>query len=446
MLKAAGLNALPQVFYGGEQGLDLVVNDSGKYVPNVNAPIAKEILDFLKREHSYGNKVTGKILEDHFGGIGYGWERDMLRLVLAVLLRAGAMEVTYQGRRFRGHQDPQSRVPFTNNQAFRAASFAPREAIGLKSLTTAVEQFEALTGSEVDVEEAAIATAFKKLAEDETRLVLPLEATARANRLAPLIPIIAEYRSYLDTVAQADTDDCVRILAGEGVTFQKARDRIRQIQRVLGDEGLERVRQARLALDQMLPSLQLREGNFATASEELAALLNSEAFGSNLDEIQRYTDTIGTAYQDEYSRIHDIRREAYSKAIGEIKNHSDWPSLAPEVQTSLLVSLVQRACGFDLENDHADLDHFGVVCRRCHATIDQMGSDLAAVDGFKAQAVARYKDLITPSDVENKVARVRLVDFFSEGLDSPGAVEDALSELREHLLKLIEDGKQIVVE
>jgi hypothetical protein len=35
-----------------------------------------------------------------FGGTPYGWERDMLRMILATLFRAGEIEVTYQGNRF----------------------------------------------------------------------------------------------------------------------------------------------------------------------------------------------------------------------------------------------------------------------------------------------------------------------------------------------------------
>jgi hypothetical protein len=34
VLKAVDLKALPQVFYGGEQGLNLVVKDGAKFVPN----------------------------------------------------------------------------------------------------------------------------------------------------------------------------------------------------------------------------------------------------------------------------------------------------------------------------------------------------------------------------------------------------------------------------
>jgi hypothetical protein len=137
LLTAANLNGLPAIFYDGQDALHLVTKQSGKAVPNLNAEICREVLDHLKREHSYGSKVTGKSLDSQFGGLGYAWDRDVLRVVLAVLLRGGAIEVTHQGRKHRNHNDPACRQPFVNNTAFRAASFAPRESIDLKMLTDA---------------------------------------------------------------------------------------------------------------------------------------------------------------------------------------------------------------------------------------------------------------------------------------------------------------------
>src|SRR5207248_1547363 len=165
--KQANLNNLPPLFHGSDRGLNLVTKEGNRYVPNTKAEIAQEILGYLKREHSYGNKVTGSQISDHFGGIGYGWDRDVVRLVLAVLFRAGAIEVTHQGRRYRNYQEPQARTPLTNNTAFRSASFAPRESIDLKTLSSAVKTLEDMLGREVDVEESAIAEEFQKFARNE---------------------------------------------------------------------------------------------------------------------------------------------------------------------------------------------------------------------------------------------------------------------------------------
>src|SRR6185312_12185147 len=85
-LKAARLNALPQVFCG-EQGLNLVIQEGQNYVVNTNAEIAREVLGFLNSKQRYGDRVTGKDLEQQFTGIGYGWELDIIKLALATLLR-----------------------------------------------------------------------------------------------------------------------------------------------------------------------------------------------------------------------------------------------------------------------------------------------------------------------------------------------------------------------
>ena len=107
------------VFYDGEHGLGLVIKDGAKFVPNPAADVAKEVLDYLVSEHGYGNKDTrmGKALEKRFGGIGYGWDRDMLRLILATLVPGG---------RDRGHlpgqplpQLPRPGIPHAVHQATR---------------------------------------------------------------------------------------------------------------------------------------------------------------------------------------------------------------------------------------------------------------------------------------------------------------------------------------
>ena len=116
------------------KGLGLVVKDGTKFVPNPAADVAKEVLDYLVGEHGYGNKETrtGKALEKKFGGIGYGWDRDMLRLILAVLFRAGSIEISHGGEKFDIYQDPRCRTPLVNNTTFKSALFTPVKPIDLQ--------------------------------------------------------------------------------------------------------------------------------------------------------------------------------------------------------------------------------------------------------------------------------------------------------------------------
>ncbi|MCI0698477.1 BREX system P-loop protein BrxC [candidate division KSB1 bacterium] len=442
ILKAANLNALSQVFYEGEQGLHLVIKEGSKFVLNPSAEIAREILDFMKREHAYGNRVTGKNLEEHFQGIGYGWDRDVLRVVLAALLRAGVIEVTHQGRRYRNHQDPQCRVPFTNIPAFRAASFAPREAIDLKTLTTAVRYFEELAGEEVDVEESAIAAAFQKLADAEQRALLPVAAIARAN-LLPIQETLEAYQQTLNGVLTAATDDRVRILAGEGKSFKEARDRIQNIRKALTDSGLDTIRQARTAKDQLWPILAARGqyGELRQKAEQLGAFVNSEAFFEQLEQIKKLSRELVSTYHSEYTKLHHERAQAFAKAIEELKGRVEWNQLDEDMRGPVLAPLLVRAC------EPLDLPVGATQCRRCQASLGQIESDLAALPSLKSQVLARLQELTAPvATRDGRIERVKLSEFFKETLDSEQAVDEALERLREHLLKLIAERARIIIE
>ena len=441
VLKAVDLKALPQVFYGGEQGLNLVVKDGAKFVPNPDADVAKEVLNYLNAEHGYGNKEsrTGKALEHRFGGLGYGWDRDMLRLILAVLFRAGSIEVSHGGQKFDSSQDPRSRVPFTNNTAFKSALFTPVKPIDLKTLTRAVTNFEDLTGETVDVEKNAIAGELKKLAEEELKLVLPVEAVAKAHHL-PVLGAIEDYRSTLAAVQSGTADDCVSILVGEGVTLKDARDRVRRIRQATDEAGLAAIRLARTATGEMYPLLEARgqAADLKPQADELGAWLGSDTFYESMAAIKSSAQAIASAYAAHYTERHAERAQAFSAAVEEVKGLPEWDAVPEAMRAPVLSPLASRACS------HLDLPEGSTVCRACSASLSQMESDLAALDGLKSQAIARVQEITTPK--ETRMERVRVAKFFAGSIDSEDAVKEAVKLLQDHLLKLLDEGVKIVVE
>ncbi|MEO8285045.1 MAG: BREX system P-loop protein BrxC [Chloroflexota bacterium] len=443
VLKAANLNALPQVMYDIEGGLALVVKEGARYVANANAAIAKEVLGYLNREHSYGTKVTGKSLEDHFGGIGYGWEREMLQLVLAVLLRAGSIEVTHQGQRFRDHSDPQCRMPLTNNVAFRSASFAPRTGITLPVLTKAVQQYEELTGEEVDVDASSIGTAFRKFAQDELNQLVPLGAEIRANKL-PLTASIDEYSDTLKQVLSSDNDDAVHKLAGEGTNLRETRDEVRKIRDVVTPENLEVIQQARVAVEQLAPSL-ASAGDISCQDTvaELNTMLTSRNFYEQMPSIGQMVKAVQKSFRERYLALHSQRTEQYTEAMDEVRGRAEWSTLSEELRASVLAPLQARA-------DHAaDLATGATACATCRATLGQLESDLDALWSVRSKVLARIEELTAPEPEGPEpvtVMRVRLSTFFDGALDSAGAVDSAVTRLREHLHKLVAEGVRVVVE
>jgi len=440
LLKAADLTALPQVFYAGEHGLCLVTKEGAKYVPNPDADVAREVRDYLVSQHEYGNREAcqGKALERHFNGTPYGWERDMLRLVLATLFRAGVIEVSFGGQKFGSYTDPRSREPFTNNPKFRAATYTPVKPIDLKTLTRAVQGYEGLTGKTVDVEKNAIAAAALEVAEEEGLYVVPVVERARANGL-PVLDAVVAYKEALDGIVSGSPDDRVKLLASGATSLKEQREKVRRIAEALTDEGLATLRAARLACGEMRFQLEAHgQADLAEKGKRLQGLVESETFYESLAEISTLTQAIAEAYRELYAKTHQDRATQYQAAIEKIKGCPEWEQVPASMQAPALSPLMCRACG------QLDFPADSLSCNACRAGVNQMESDLEALGGLFAKVVSEVQRLTTPPEV--KIERVRVREFLSGSFDSPDQVKQAVLKLQDHLLKLLEEGVKIVVE
>lgn len=443
LLKAADLNGLPAVLYGGEHGLRLVKKEGPTYVPDTSAPVAAEILAYLEKEHAYGNRETrtGKALENRFGGLGYGWDLEVLKLVLAALFRAGAIEVTSGGMRFDSYLEPLAREPFLKNPAFRAAVFTPSTVIDVRQLKKAVEAYEALAGQTVDMEKNAIGAAIKHWAQDEHAAALPIQARLESNAL-PGLDEVSDYQESLDRIRGGTAEECVALLAGEGATLRAQCDRVRSLGKATDGETLQLIRRARHAVRDMAPVLHEKEGEVAEEAP-LQALLAAPDFYKNLWDIKEKANAISARYATLYWGVHAERTGAYESAIQELKGRPEWAELPEEISAPLVTSLRQRSCA------GADFGTSGVTCAACAAGVAQMESDLAALEGFKTKAIARLIELTraTPGGSgAPPTVRVRAADVLGVTVGSPREVDEAVERLRARLLELLDEGATIIIE
>lgn len=439
-LKAADLRALPQVFYAGEGGLGLVTKEGAKYVPNPNADIAKEVRDYLVSQHEYGNRQAclGKALENRFNGTPYGWERDVLRLVLAVLFRAGVIEVSFAGQKFDSFAEPRSREPFINNTKFKSAIFTPIKPINLKTLTHAVHSYEGLTGNTVDVEKNAIGTASKQYAEAETKEVIHIIAEAKARYL-PVLSIVEEYQEALENIKNGSADDCVNLLASGATSLKEGRERIRKIAGCLDEKGLATLEKARLAANEMSRVFEARgQDKIAGKGKALRDLLQSETFFESMGQIEAEAQEITAAYRELYEKTHVERAAQYQDAIEKIKGRQEWEQVPDSMREPILSPLVSRGCA------ESGFPETSLACNACRAGVSQMESDIEALGGLFAKVVSEIQRLTTPPEV--KIERVRISEYFSGSFESADQVKKAVARLQDHLLKLLDEGVKIVVE
>jgi hypothetical protein len=443
-LTSVNLQGLPQVFYNTDPAKALVVKEGGKMVANLNAGICKELFDYLRNEHSYGNKVTGKSIASHFSGIGYGWQRESIRLALAVLLRGGSIELTHQGRKYWNYSEQSCRVPFNNNNAFNAASFAPREALDLKILANAANTYEALTGLEVDIEEGAIAQAVKSLASEDREDLIPIIAQLKATGL-PEYELVNTHLSTLDGILEMSSDDVVKTLAGEGKTFQTTRDQIKRIEQALTDENLKKLSTAKKVLSEQWPFLKanINIEELKESAEKLQSLFDGGEPLTHINQICTESDKIATRYQEIYKQLFEQRQRLYSQALDSVKGLADWaqldedPEINDEQRQQILQPLLESA------NSQLDLPTGATTCQKTAATIPQLKSDIAAVENILSQVIQSVEQLAAP---EEKIERLKVSKLFKNRINSESELDEALAEIRSHAMKLIKQDIKVVLE
>lgn len=434
LLTAANLGGLPAVFHAGENGLALVAKEEDKYVINTSCEAAQEILGYLEAEHAYGNKVTGKTIEAHFGNIPYGAGIDVLRLVLAALYRAGSIEVTSQGKKYRDYKEPPSHTPFTSNVAFRAATFAPRKGIDIKELSQAAEAYEKLTGEEVDVDEMSIARAMRDLASREHGAATSVSTKMQAYGL-PGLELVDEFAQDLQEYMSCESTECVSKLASEGNTLREHWSKFQAIRIALEKGAADKIMHARTALSEMYPvlqSLSLDEG-INEAAEDMRTMLDGDEVYNQLELLGTKTELVSAKYAEVYGDLHAERNNQYESAIDELKGDPAWSGLDPSDQEILLDPIKRRTCGELKLNDK------GTVCRNCNAGYSQMQSDILAVGQLLSQSRAKLHDIIHPEQVE----QVKVSKLFTGLIESEEDVETVLEELGKVIRKLLAEGKKI---
>jgi hypothetical protein len=443
VLKAATLTGLPAVCYDNNGGLGLVVTEAGRPVPNPAAPVAQEVLGYLQHQHEFGERVSGKDIEAHFAGHGYGWEPDLLRLVLAVLLRAGTIEVVHQGQSLKHHEDPRCRAVFASTQAFRAASFSPRqEQLGNAEQVEAARRYEDLTGEEVDVNVNALATAVRSWASREWELLQPHLAAATAHRL-PVAEILGDYRDSLAPLrageGASDAEEIVRRFLGEGHSLKAARNRVQRIAGALTEEALVRIEAARRTVETLWPELQHWGGaeQQAARARRITELLADPELSDRLPELQAAASALQEAYARCYEKAHRARAEAFAEALDALRGRPEWLELAAAARDQASAPLLTHSC------DAFERGATDTACTTCRASLRTLRDDVALLPRLQADAVAKLQELLRP-DV--RVERVRVGEVVRGALTTAEDVEDAMGRLREQLLRLIETGVRIVLE
>ena len=253
----------------------------------------------------------------------------------------------------------------------------------------------------MDVEESAIAEEFQKLARNEREQALPALEKAKAYNL-PVVQPLSEWVDSLQVVATSQSDDCMRMLAGEGKSLRAQRDKAQRIYGFLKPENIETVQRARAVLRDQVPLLVQSTSQQPDSAEAITVALSDPDLSSRIDELAQAAALVDSKYRARYSQQHQQRHSEYRDAIQFIQTQAGYRALDATVVEPALAALVRRAV------ETFDLPPYTAADRANGATLATLDDDLELLPSLQAGALGRLAQLAAPKQETEEAVEATL--------------------------------------
>lgn len=424
LFTAENLQGLPSVF----SSLGLLRDEKGKTVFRTESGPLKEVLDRIEERANYGDTASGRYLADEFAKEPFGWDFEVVRLLVLSLLRAGKIEATSKGQTLDTVTGVEARETFSNNNLFRQASFRPKKGIEFEELVKASEAFRDTFGSEVKELNASsiVAELRKEVARNEDTVASAL-ATLTAHRL-PGGTVLEDAIGQMKAILRGSEDNAIATFNASHRAIKDAIKRAVELEQVLSEPRLHDLERARKAQSNLWTFLK-QEADIADdlrmCATELEDLLQRETFFKELPAIEQHTRALELEYQRRFDEALDARVAAYTKAFDELVKTPGWTEIDEDQQRRL-----------------AEPFERGMKRDETGVTIPQLRADRDACDGRLRAAIAELRRII---DGE-RVVTVSVASYFAGGIETEEQLEAALDGIREECARLIGAGKKVIIQ
>jgi hypothetical protein len=424
LLVAADLQGLPAIF----SSLGLLRDEGGKTVFDTAAPSLHALLADIEHSANYGQKETGRSLAEKFGRAPYGWDFDVVRVLVGVLVRAGAIQMTHKGNVIETTTSVAAKDALSNNNNFRAASFQPKKGVDFADVAKAAENFKETFGTAAkELSASSVAAELRQAITERQEGVHRARDLLVQHRLpggAVLDDVIAQMRA----IDRGTEEVAISEFNSSHQTIKEGIRRANEVNAALTSGVIDRLAEARSVLSTQWPFLDQEadlDDSVRDAAEQLADLLARETFFREIAEIDRARNLI----EDDHARRFGValadKVAEYQAALEQLASTPGWGEVAADAKHQIASGL----------NDHANDDGSG------RPSISQLRSDREA-------CVARLQRAIHAVHQVKDGDRIATVDakpFFLGGVDDVEQLEAALTGLREECERLIADGKKIVI-
>jgi hypothetical protein len=424
LFTAENLQGLPSVF----GSIGLLRDEKGKTVFRTESGSLKEVLDRIEERANYGDTASGRYLTDEFAKEPFGWDFEVVRLLVLSLLRAGKIEATTRGQTLDTVTGVDARDTFSNNNLFRQASFRPKRGIEFEELVKSSEAFRDTFGSEVrELNAGAIVAELRKEVARHEDTVSSAVATLTAHRL-PGGTVLENAIGQMKAILRGSEENAIATFNAGHRAIKEAVKRAGELEHALNEprlRDLERAQRAQSALCPFLGQEPDVADELRSRAASLEDLLARETFFRELPSIEQHTKAIELEFQRRYDEALDARVTVYTKAFDKLIKTPGWSQI-DESQQRRLAAPFERG----QQRDEA------------RVPIPQLRADRDACSGRLSSAIAELRRII---DGE-RVVTVSVGSYFAGGIETEEQLEAALDGVREECARLIGAGKKVIVQ
>lgn len=424
LFTAENLQGLPTVF----GTLGLLRDERGKTVFRSESGALAEVMSRIEERANYGDTASGRLLADELEKEPFGWDFEVVRLLVLSLLRAGKIQATSKGQTIDNATGIEARDTFSNNNFFRQASFRPKKGVEFEELVKASEAFRDTFGTEVrELNAGAIATELRRAIAQNEDAVTSSHGQLIASRL-PGTAVLEGAIGQMKAVLRGSEDNAIATFNASHRSIKDAIKRATELEHALTEPRLHDLDRARNALKISWPFLCVETDigdDFRSIATELEDLLGRETFYRELPAIDRYATAIDAEYARRFHEALDARVDAYIHALERLEHMPGWDSLDRDQQQKLAAPLER-----------------GKTRNQDQVPIPQLRSELDACETRLQEAIAELYRIVDG----DRIATVKLGGYFSGGVETEEQLDAALAGIREECTRLIGTGKKVIVQ
>jgi len=467
--------AVPRVFTKLDSGLaDVQKNDiekifgdlSGRSVPNVfdelnivvdgelnpEARICEEINDEIDERRRHGEETTGKAILEKFKSAPYGWDRNVVRIGVAVLFRNGSLVLNHQEKVYSSYKESGAVDLFTGIRKFKKTSFEEQETVSKQDRTKARKLLNTLFDKKVSNTVQEVADGIDEVSEewsDDCSDILP-----RLRRCSfPLLDDVEEIKRHLDSIKAKDT------YARTIEAFLDKEDELESLSKKVGGV-LEFEESGKLDkyeyMDEFLSKdwekySKLAEGSdrlgidedVRERAESLRNRLDSELVIDNWSDAETSYGRIVQDYVNAYEDLYETRYEVYTEAIEGIREYAEELDVDDEEGVQRATETLRDKRGDETKGlDTDENEHIGVT-----PDIDRLHEHIETVGTYKKNAEDAVEELVEDDDDDGVTRGTVSVSgvLSSEVIEDESDLEEAVSKLENEVLSELKTNDKVIL-